>query len=149
MLTIRPVGNEISRITTAVAAAASVAQDGWVLVVDDEHKPEGWLAVGDARPGEIVPELLHRGGTLAPEGGSLRAALDAALSSPSGRGVIVNQDGRLIGSVTAAQVVERIYHQASESRPRTSATSASASASGSQSADLPRQSGPSRAEAHG
>jgi osmoprotectant transport system ATP-binding protein len=31
--------------------------------------------------------------------------LDAALSSPSGRGVIVDGDGRLLGTVTAAEVV--------------------------------------------
>jgi osmoprotectant transport system ATP-binding protein len=133
------------RLGSDVAAAQSAAQDGWVLVVDDERRPEGWLAVDRSRHGEIVPELLHRGGTLAPQGGSLRAALDAALSSPSGRGVIVDEGGRLVGSVTAAQVVDRIDHQASESRPRTTATSHSPSAS----AELPRQSEASRAEARG
>ncbi len=104
------------RLGSDVAAAGPVAQDGWALVVDDEQKPLGWLETGGAPAGQIGPGLLHRGGTLATEGGSLRAALDAALSSPSGRGVIVDEAGRLIGTVTAAQVVERIAHQASASR---------------------------------
>jgi osmoprotectant transport system ATP-binding protein len=38
-------------------------------------------------------------------GGSTRTVLDAALSSPSGRGVVVDDDGRLLGTVTAAEVV--------------------------------------------
>ena len=37
--------------------------------------------------------------------GSTRALLDAALSSPSGRGVVVDADGVLLGTVTAAEVV--------------------------------------------
>jgi osmoprotectant transport system ATP-binding protein len=104
----------------------STAQDGWVLVVDDTHTPQGWLSLATASTGRITPELLHRGGTLATQGGSLRAALDAALSSPSGRGVIVDEDGRLLGSVTAAQVVERIEALAA---PRRNAAAAPCSAS--------------------
>jgi osmoprotectant transport system ATP-binding protein len=104
------------RLGSDVAAAGPVAQDGWALVVDDDQKPLGWLETAAAPAGQIVPTLLHRGGTLATQGGSMRAALDAALSSPSGRGAIVDEAGRLVGTVTAAQVVERIAHQASASR---------------------------------
>jgi osmoprotectant transport system ATP-binding protein len=39
------------------------------------------------------------------QGGSLRAALDACLSSPAGRGVVVDERGRLVGSITAAEVL--------------------------------------------
>jgi osmoprotectant transport system ATP-binding protein len=39
---------------------------------------------------------------------SLRAALDAALSSPSGRGVVADGDGRLLGTISAGEVVARI-----------------------------------------
>ncbi|MBA3233750.1 MAG: ATP-binding cassette domain-containing protein [Propionibacteriales bacterium] len=104
------------RLGCDLAEAADAAHDGWVLVVDDEGTPHGWLAPAVASPGAVDPEQLHRGGTLATDGGSLRAALDAALSSPSGRGVIVDDDGHLVGSVTAAQVVERIDHHASVNR---------------------------------
>jgi osmoprotectant transport system ATP-binding protein len=51
---------------------------------------------------------MHRGGTLATQGGSLRAALDACLSSPSGRGVVVDEAGRLLGTVTAREVLDLI-----------------------------------------
>ncbi|MGI8761863.1 MAG: ABC transporter ATP-binding protein [Jatrophihabitantaceae bacterium] len=92
------------------------ARDGWVLVVDAEEKPQGWLAVGglvDAQlHGEVTPALLNLGGTLATESGTLRAALDTALSSPSGRGVIVHEDGRFAGTVGASQVLARIEARA-------------------------------------
>jgi osmoprotectant transport system ATP-binding protein len=52
--------------------------------------------------------MLNLGGTLAPAGGTLRQALDSALSSPSGRGVVVDDDGRVLGSVTAARVLEHV-----------------------------------------
>jgi osmoprotectant transport system ATP-binding protein len=78
----------------------------WVLVVDDD-RPQGW--VEPARlTGPIGPDDLHRGGTVAALDGSSRGLLDSALSSPSGRGVVVDADGRLLGTVTAAQVVEAL-----------------------------------------
>ncbi|HEY3737436.1 MAG TPA: hypothetical protein VGL26_08315, partial [Jatrophihabitans sp.] len=97
----------------ALGAAASVAdcQGGWLLVLDAHRHPQGWLSAQTAaelagRP--VTPDVLNLGGTLAPESGTLRAALDAALSSPSGRGVVVHDDGSLAGTVTASQVLERI-----------------------------------------
>ena len=95
------------------------ASDGWVLVVDSQQRPLGWLSVataeaalaGSAGAGtaENVSEgVLNLGGTLATEDSSLRAALDAALSSPSRRGVIVRADGTVVGTVTASQVLNRI-----------------------------------------
>ncbi len=98
-----------------IARAASFAEDGWVLVVDNDRQPQGWLAINDsiaARGGQVTPELLNLGGTLASQSGTLREALDAALSSPSGRGVVVTPDGRFAGTVTAAQVLDRIDAQA-------------------------------------
>ena len=80
-----------------------------MLAVDHDRHPVGWLAAGgladDALRGEVTPDLLNLGGTLATEAGTLREALDAALSSPSGRGVIVHEDGRFAGTVSASQVL--------------------------------------------
>ena len=71
------------------------ADDGWTLVVDDDAQPQGWLASGGlpdaALAGTVTAELLNLGGTLATQAGTLREALDAALSSPSGRGVVVRR----------------------------------------------------------
>jgi len=70
--------------------------------------------VGEAAVG---PEHLHRGGTVASADGSLRALLDAALSSPSGRGVVV-RDGALAGTVRAEEVLAAI-----QAAPRADGTS--------------------------
>ena len=85
------------------------AADGWLLVVDEHKAPLGWLKVADLASGQPVTEqLLHLGGTLATQGGSFRAALDACLSSPAGRGVVVDADGALVGTVTATEVLALI-----------------------------------------
>jgi osmoprotectant transport system ATP-binding protein len=94
------------------AAVQRAAVDGWALVIDAERKPAGWVNAHAVPAGRTVgPELLQRGGTTARSGGTLRAALDAALSSPSGRGVLVTDDDVLIGTITAGEVIERIEKQ--------------------------------------
>jgi osmoprotectant transport system ATP-binding protein len=91
------------------ADAIRAAADGWVLVVDSDSRPQGWLDGRALTAGAPVrAEQLHRGGTVARAGDSLRAALDAALSAPSGRGVIVDEDGRLLGTISVREVVDRI-----------------------------------------
>ena len=89
---------------------AGVAQD-WALVVDDENRPLGWIEPRRVE-GAIRTEMLHRGGTVAPASGPLRAALDAALSSPSRRGVIVDDSGSLVGTVRAHEVLNAIEEAA-------------------------------------
>jgi osmoprotectant transport system ATP-binding protein len=74
-------------------------------VLDAEGRPLGWhhdrTGGATANAQELVP-----GGSLYDAGsGSLRAALDAALSSPSGQGVAVDDDGRVIGGVAADDVL--------------------------------------------
>jgi osmoprotectant transport system ATP-binding protein len=105
-----------------VRAARDRAQDEWALVVDDDRKPLGWLAVGrmpDAVLADPITEgLLNLGGTLARTDGTLRSVLDAALSSPSGRGVVVDDAGRLLGTITAAEVLARIEDRAATEREK-------------------------------
>src|SRR5262249_44352381 len=109
-------GERPVRLGERVGTARDRAEGDWALVVDNEERPLGWLAVGrlpqDALASEITPDLLNLGGTLAGESGTLRAALDAALSSPSGRGVIVHDDGTFAGTVSASQVLARIEERA-------------------------------------
>ncbi|MEU5694195.1 ABC transporter ATP-binding protein [Actinosynnema sp. NPDC020468] len=73
--------------------------DGWRLVVDGDRRPQGWRAPDGAE----VP-----GGSLYEVGGPVRGALDAALSSPSGLGVVVDAEGRYAGVVRAHQVIDVI-----------------------------------------
>jgi osmoprotectant transport system ATP-binding protein len=61
----------------------------------------GWFAPGNG--GELVA-----GGSLFRTGDSLRRALDAALSSPSGLGVAVDDGGRVAGVVRAPEVLAAI-----------------------------------------
>ena len=92
---------------------------GWLLAVNDKDEPQGWLELGGSSVGGtiVTDAMLHRGGTLARQGGSLRAALDAALSSPSGRGVVVDEDGRLTGSISAGEVLALIEARQPEPQP--------------------------------
>ncbi len=79
---------------------------GWRLFVDADGTPRGWLA--PAAPGEapgVRPEVLHAGGSLHRLGGPMRSALDAALSSPSGLGVVVDGTGAAVGGVLAEDVL--------------------------------------------
>ena len=106
-------------------AARDAATEGWVLVVDGTGAPQGWLSVSGVPDaglaGDVRAELLNLGGVLANAESSLREALDSALSSPSGRGVVVNPDGSLAGTITAQQVLQLI-----QARPPVEATHAAA-----------------------
>jgi osmoprotectant transport system ATP-binding protein len=91
----------------SAAEAQSKATGAWVLVVDPLRKPLGW-AQADLIKGELTREHLNLSGTSASSSGTMRQLLDAALSSPSRRGVVVNEHGELIGTVTATDVVKAI-----------------------------------------
>ena len=104
-----------ARLGTDLSAIRDKTADGWVLVVDDTNVPQGWLATNGLSAqtlgGQITPDLLNLGGTLAPESGTLREVLDAALSSPSGHGVVTDGAGRLAGTITAERVLAQIKTQ--------------------------------------
>ncbi len=85
----------------------SAAVDGWALVVDPQRRPLGWVEANRV-DGPVTADQLALGGTLAPVNGSLRAYLDAALSSPSRRGVVVDPQGALLGTVRASAVLVAI-----------------------------------------
>ncbi|MET0964947.1 MAG: ATP-binding cassette domain-containing protein [Nakamurella sp.] len=95
----------------AGSSAEGLADGGgrWLLVVDGGGEPRGWL---DCRrvPADhrVTVEDLVLGGSLAGPGASLRTALDAALSSPSGRGVAVDANLRVLGTVAAKDVLAAI-----------------------------------------
>ena len=115
------------RLGTPIAQVRDLTRDGWVLVVDDDNQPQGWLLVQDlpahTLAGTTSLDLLNLGGTLATEDGSLREVLDAALSSPSGHGVVVDHDGRLLGTITVEQVLTQIKRRHEAPAPDVSARS--------------------------
>jgi osmoprotectant transport system ATP-binding protein len=67
----------------------------WELVTDPDGSPAGWRNA----------DGILAGGSLLPPDGTLRQALDAALSSPSGVGVAVDEDGKVIGGVRVDDVL--------------------------------------------
>jgi osmoprotectant transport system ATP-binding protein len=93
--------------TIAMGESADGVTADWVLVVDEQNHPLGWVEPSRVK-GPIRTEMLHRGGTVARASGPLRGALDSALSSPSRRGVIVDDSGSLVGTVRAHEVLTAI-----------------------------------------
>lgn len=75
--------------------------DQWTVKLGERDRPEGWLSPG--RPRELVA-----GGSLFHRGDSLRSALDASLSSPSGLGVVVDEAGTLLGVLRPDEVLAAI-----------------------------------------
>ncbi|MER7559869.1 ATP-binding cassette domain-containing protein [Nocardioides sp. NPDC126508] len=92
---------------SAEQVRAAAGSEPWTLVVDEDRRPLGWVN-SDQIAGTVSSEVLHRGGTVASTNGTLRNLLDAALSSPAGRGVVVDEDGTFVGTVLAHQVLDAI-----------------------------------------
>lgn len=85
----------------SVSSSDPSAAGGWQLVVDGAMRPLGWSIPGSET--EMIP-----GGSLFRPGDSLRRALDAALSSPSGLGVAVDAEGRVRGVIRGGEVLALI-----------------------------------------
>ena len=107
-----------ARLGATVDELRAITDDRWVLVLDDDGRPVGWVEP-DRVDGSVSRDALHRGGTVASTEGPLRQALDAALSAPSGRGVIVGPDGVFVGTVRARDLIAPI--EASAARERAAA----------------------------
>jgi osmoprotectant transport system ATP-binding protein len=97
-------GVQIHPVPTITRSASDQEPEpsaGWQLVVDSQRRPLGWTAPGTGAG--LVP-----GGSLFHQGQSLRRALDAALSSPSGLGVAVDAAGKVLGVVRGGEVLALI-----------------------------------------
>ncbi len=85
--------------------------DGWAVVVDDAGAPMGWIdteGLRGHRAGAALSDSMSGIGSLFRPRGNLSQALDAALSSPSGVGVAVDDGGKVIGGVLAADVLAAV-----------------------------------------
>jgi osmoprotectant transport system ATP-binding protein len=92
----------------------SLGQDDWVLVTKADKTPYAWMNADGVelhRKGNTLYDCTVGGGSFFRPDGSLRLALDAALSSPTGLGVAVNDDGHLIGGVRADDVLDALKTQ--------------------------------------
>ncbi|WP_054816372.1 ABC transporter ATP-binding protein [Nocardia arizonensis] len=99
-------------------AKSTAGESDWVLLVDSDGRPSGWLddaGVAAVRAGARA-EDVSAGGSLFEPGGDLRQALDAAISSPSGIGVAVDDSGAVRGGVLASDVLELLAAHRAEDR---------------------------------
>ncbi|RZS32754.1 osmoprotectant transport system ATP-binding protein [Herbihabitans rhizosphaerae] len=101
-------GLPIGQVDTVLVGGAHSPSQQWTLVLVDGDKPRGWLAPGSTVDGEWTTADALAGGSLYTRGTPLRGALDAALSSPAGLGVVVDDAGAYAGVVTAEEVLKVI-----------------------------------------
>jgi osmoprotectant transport system ATP-binding protein len=86
----------------------------WVLVTKPDGSPYAWINAAGVdlhRKGSSLYDSTTAGGSLFRPDGTLRLALDAALSSPSGLGVAVDDDEQVIGGVKADDVLDALDQQ--------------------------------------
>jgi osmoprotectant transport system ATP-binding protein len=105
-LPLKPVGSVLVGATAARArAVADHAGGRWVLGLDEDGKPLGWLDVETMLSGDEVnaADLQPLGGAFRRED-SLRTALDAAVLAASGLAVCVDGSGEVLGSVSHADI---------------------------------------------
>jgi osmoprotectant transport system ATP-binding protein len=86
-------------------AAAKLAGEQWVLVVDAANRPLGWVAAAELEAGSPTSalagaDLAPVGHTFRPDADSLRAALDATILSRTERAVGVDATGQVIGTTS-------------------------------------------------
>lgn len=102
-LTIEPtvtIGQRVSDIRTAAGR--------WILAVDVGHRPLGWVDLERIEGDTVEKRHLNLSGTSTRPSGTLRDALNSALSSPSSRGVVIGDAGQLTGTIALADIVDAI-----------------------------------------
>ncbi|MCV7282961.1 ATP-binding cassette domain-containing protein [Mycolicibacterium flavescens] len=105
--------HEVRSVDEKEVDALQLDSGDWRLVTRDA-RPFAWInadGVDVHRKGGTLYDSTIGGGSLFRPDGTLRNALDAALSSPSGLGVAVDEDGRLSGGVRAEDVLAALERQ--------------------------------------
>jgi osmoprotectant transport system ATP-binding protein len=105
--------HDVRSVAEADVDTLELGVDEWVLVTR-AGTPYAWInaeGVGVHRNGNSLYDSSVGGGSFFRPDGSLRLALDAALSSPSGLGVAVDDDGQLLGGVKADDVLAALAKQ--------------------------------------
>ncbi|WP_328405627.1 ABC transporter ATP-binding protein [Nocardia sp. NBC_00403] len=106
--------HEIRTATADDVVKLRLERGDWVLVIDTDKRPVGWVdvtGVEAVRAGRELHNSMSAGGSLFTPSGDLRQALDAAISSPAGVGVAVDDSGAVRGGVLATEVLEQLAGQ--------------------------------------
>jgi osmoprotectant transport system ATP-binding protein len=94
--------------------ALTLGVGDWVLVTRPDGTPFAWINADGVelhRGGSTLYDSTIAGGSLFRPDGTLRLALDAALSSPAGLGVAVDDAGQVLGGIKAADVLAALNAQ--------------------------------------
>ncbi|MEU0498148.1 ATP-binding cassette domain-containing protein [Mycobacterium sp. NPDC006124] len=103
--------HDVRTVSEAGVDALNLGPDEWALVTHADGSPYAWIdvnGVGLHRQGKSLYDSTIAGGSLLVPNGTMRLALDAALSSPSGLGVVVDDRRQVIGGVKADDVIAAI-----------------------------------------
>jgi osmoprotectant transport system ATP-binding protein len=122
--------HDIQTVKEGEIDALSLAPGDWRLVTRDDGRPYAWLnaeGVKLHRGGSSLYDSTIAGGSLFEPEGTLRLALDAALSSPAGLGVAVDDAGQVIGGVRADDVVHALEKQRAAGQERSDSGGGSSS----------------------
>jgi osmoprotectant transport system ATP-binding protein len=106
--------HEIKTVVDDDVDALTLNPGEWSLVTKADGTPYAWInadGVEVHRKGNSLYDSTVGGGSFFRPDGTLRQALDAALSSPTGLGVAVDENGQLIGGVRADDVLEALSEQ--------------------------------------
>jgi osmoprotectant transport system ATP-binding protein len=113
--------HEIRSVAESEIDDLALGPNEWVLITKPDGTPFGWInaeGVELHRAGSSLYDSTYGGGSLFRPDDSLRQALDSALSSPSGLGVAVDDDGRPVGGVLADDVVAALNAQRPKALPK-------------------------------
>jgi len=105
--------HDINQIAEAALGDAQL-RGGWALLVRADGAPVGWIdasGVRKHRGGSSLRDSVTSVGSVFRPGGNMSQALDAALSSPAAMGVAVDNTGKVIGGVLAADVLAALESQ--------------------------------------
>lgn len=103
--------HDLRTVSESGVDALDLGPDEWALVTRADGSPYAWIdvnGVGLHRQGKSLYDSTIAGGSLLVPGGTMRLALDAALSSPSGLGVVVDDRQQVVGGVRADDVIAAI-----------------------------------------
>jgi osmoprotectant transport system ATP-binding protein len=103
--------HDLRTVSESGVDALDLGPDEWALVTRADGSPYAWIdvnGVGLHRQGKSLYDSTIAGGSLLVPDGTMRLALDAALSSPSGLGVVVDDRQQVIGGVKADDVIAAI-----------------------------------------
>jgi osmoprotectant transport system ATP-binding protein len=105
------------KVGSEVSEARSKLDGGWAVAVDEDDRPLGWVSESllSTVDGPVTRDSLISGGSLyqvdadvGGTAGTLRNALDAAISSPSQLGIAVDASGAVVGGISADTVLKAL-----------------------------------------